>query len=446
MNILLVEPNYRNKLPPLGLMKIARYHRLLGDKVLFIKGTDPLVRSQHWDKIYITTLFSFHWNITIKTISYYNDSTRYPSDIVVGGILATILHDELKIVFPDITIHRGLLNEPGSLGNNTIIIDNLVPDYTILDDISYDYSLSDSYICHTTRGCINKCKFCAVPTLEPKYTGYISIKDSISLIQAECGPKKGLLLLDNNVLASKQFNRIISDICDIGFQSGSKLNKSNRYVDFNQGIDPRLISDNKVEQLTHIAIKPLRIAFDSILFKDIYSNSIKCAARHNLLNLSNYILYNHEDTPADFYERLRINTIFNTELGTKIYSFPMKYIPTNAIDRHKFIGKHWTWKMIRGVQCILNATHGIVGPRLSFFNKAFGKNSNEFIKIINMPEDYIIYRILNESNGAQSWSTAYDLLSADELNAFIKIISLDRYNDLLPTGNIKIDELLSHYS
>ena len=37
-NILLIEPGYKNKYPPIGLMKIATYHRTLGDKVTFYKG------------------------------------------------------------------------------------------------------------------------------------------------------------------------------------------------------------------------------------------------------------------------------------------------------------------------------------------------------------------------------------------------------------------------
>jgi len=36
--ILLVEPNYKNKYPPMGLMKIASYYRAIGDDVKFFKG------------------------------------------------------------------------------------------------------------------------------------------------------------------------------------------------------------------------------------------------------------------------------------------------------------------------------------------------------------------------------------------------------------------------
>ena len=58
-NILLIEPGYKNKYPPLGLMKIAQYHGQNGkqDNVHFVKGEDPTAYDQAWDRIYVTTLF-----------------------------------------------------------------------------------------------------------------------------------------------------------------------------------------------------------------------------------------------------------------------------------------------------------------------------------------------------------------------------------------------------
>ena len=36
--VLLIEPNYKNKYPPMGLMKLATYYRMVGDDVRFYKG------------------------------------------------------------------------------------------------------------------------------------------------------------------------------------------------------------------------------------------------------------------------------------------------------------------------------------------------------------------------------------------------------------------------
>ena len=71
-NILLIEPGYKNKYPPLGLMKIAQYHgpRGKGDRVKFIKGEDSSVLDTCWDRIYVTTLFSFEWKKISQAIDF----------------------------------------------------------------------------------------------------------------------------------------------------------------------------------------------------------------------------------------------------------------------------------------------------------------------------------------------------------------------------------------
>ena len=71
-NILLLEPGYKNKYPPLGLMKIAQYHHSISrgkDNIVFAKGEyDPKLEDYYWDRIYITTLFSFEWKKTALCI------------------------------------------------------------------------------------------------------------------------------------------------------------------------------------------------------------------------------------------------------------------------------------------------------------------------------------------------------------------------------------------
>jgi hypothetical protein len=225
-----------------------------------------------------------------------------------------------------------------------------------------------------------------VRDLEPEYIPYIPLKSQID------PTKKDLILLDNNVLASEEFPRIICEIKECGFQKGAKFNGKLRRIDFNQGVDARLLTEEKMKLLSEIAIHPLRVAFDRIELKDLYIEKIRLADRYGIKHLSNYVLYNFKDTPEDFYERLRINIELNEELGLSIFSFPMRYIPTRDKCRGYADNPHWTKQQLRGVQCILHATRGVVGPRKPFFETAFGKDADWFKYIIEQPEEHIFHR------------------------------------------------------
>jgi hypothetical protein len=138
------------------------------------------------------------------------------------------------------------------------------------------------------------------------------------------------------------------------------------------------------------------------------------------------------------------------ELDISIYSFPMKYIPLfgeEAKDRN-YIGNKWNRKFIRAVQSILNVTKGIVAPGRSFFEKAFGKDLNEFKEILYMPETYIIYRYFFERIGmTNQWRELYYSLNDNEREIASRIIETSdftNYHDR--TANEKVLELLKHYT
>lgn len=372
--VLLIEPAYKVKYPPLGLMKISTYHKSRGDEVVFYKGTSAAVRDQNWDIIYITTMFTFQWKRTIETIQFYQrGKQKNKKNIRVGGILASLLQKDVENE-TGITPHFGLWDE----------VDRLTPDYTLTNGI-YEYYTNNASLGYMTRGCPNHCPYCAVPRLEPEYIEFIPLWNQID------PNKKGLILLDNNVLASAEFPRIVEDIKRHGFRKGARLGNAQRYVDFNQGVDARLLKEEKMELLSQLPLKPLRIAFDSIKFEKLYIDKIRLAHKYGIRHLSNFILFNYDDTLEDFYRRLQINIELNEELGLSIFSFPMRYIPLNAKDR-KHIGLNWTKTQLRGIQCILHATHGVVGPRRPFFEKAFGIDAGEFKYIIEQPEELIFHR------------------------------------------------------
>ena len=602
--ILLIEPNYRNKYPPMGLMKISTYYKGLGDNVTFFKGdlrdlvlrdtfemlkkqlyandntvfwelyqpqiytylkkgtksaldTVPLYDSnsvikelfhyyrkfffqkdyfkpefRKYDRVGITTLFTFYWDITIETINFAKQLCKDPGGVMVGGVMASILPTQVEKA-TGIKPHKGTLHTPGELDKgNTTIIDTLPLDYSILEEIDYNYPANNAYFAYMTRGCVNHCKFCAVPKLEPVYMEYLPVSEQVHTAENKYGAKRDLLLLDNNVLASCRFEDIIEDIKKAGFSKNAtyispnlyeiaianlqagyndrgyvracvkqlKLllakskgetaqeiyellkeyyfleyhtakkdtllatyeifspyfkdfyskNPKKRYVDFNQGIDSRLITPENMAKLAEIPVKPVRIAFDHWKLHEIYEKAVKIAVDAGHINLSNYILYNFEDKPLELYWRLKLNVNLCEKLGVSIYSFPMKYHPIEDpeyFSNRDYIGKYWNRKFIRTVQAILNSTKGKVGKGYEFFCKAFGSNDEEFIKLLYMPEAMIIYRLYFEKIGVTDrWWNEYSQLTDEEKNIINPIIESNDFDDIEnKTTNENVLNVLQYY-
>lgn len=616
--VLLVEPNYNNKYPPMGLMKLATYYRMQGDDVRFFKGDlrhlaadlicedlmnyleicfpdtywkehyptifdfvrlgkyailednpvfdEPAVldalkeyrkkykdkeyfTNPRFDKVGITTLFTFYWEITIDTINFAKKLCKNEKDVMVGGIMSSLVTEE---VYEATGIHPfvGLLNHAGDIDDNDIIIDELPLDYSILEEIDYTYPAHNAYFAYMTRGCINHCPFCAVPKLEPTYCDYISLKKRIEQTNERFGAQRDLLLLDNNVLASSCYEKIIDEIKECGFGTGAsyippnqfeitiknlkdsyndrayvrkavklfletvnklkddtektelyckleeakclypytatkekileledyfrplyekthKPSKRKRIVDFNQGIDSRLITAANMDKLSEVNIYPLRIAFDHWKLHDIYERSIRTAVNSGIRNLSNYLLYNFEDSPEELYYRLRMNVDLCEELGATIYSFPMKYHPINDkafFMNRDYIGIHWNRKFIRAVQAVLNSTKGKIGKGVDFFEEAFGRDIEEFWKILWMPETFIIYRRMydenlrnrlaerytqhspDDCNLANEWWEKFNALPPKKLDIAKGIIALNKFNDEdISCDDEEIREVLSYY-
>lgn len=469
-----------------------------------------------WDRVCITTLFTFYWEKTIKTINDFKQLCKDSNEVKVGGIAASLLSKEMEGE-TGIMPHIGLLDKGGEYDDNNIIIDTLPLDYSILNEIDYKYPENEGYYAYMTRGCVNRCSFCAVPQLEPIFNGFISIKEQIKYISDKFGEKRNLLLLDNNVLASEYFDDIIDEIKECGFYAGATYVEPNkydviikdlkklsinyyghikcivnlyhslykkvgedikseiytklytnrllnvdsatkdkilevdgffaplfekyrnkipkaRYVDFNQGVDARLITPAKMERLAEIPIRPLRIAFDRWSLREVYENAVRLAASYGIRDMSNYLLYNEKEKPVDLYYRMKLNIELCEELDVNIYSFPMKYHPIQDpkyFRNRTFIGTYWNRKFIRAVQAILNSTKGKIGRGKSFFEKAFGRDEKEYEKLLYMPEVMIIYRLYYENNGmTELWWKTFSSLTVEKSNEVKAIIELNDFTDI----------------
>lgn len=445
-NILLVEPAYKTKYPPLGLMKLSTYHKMKGDEVVFVKGCKKNVQYQYWDRVYISTLFTWTWEETVRTINFYRATLfNLARRCFVGGILASLMPDDLYNATGVVPV-VGLLDDPHKIEqDDQIIIDQLAPDYEILKQVeneNFKYANTDAYLGYMTRGCVWNCDFCAVKTFEPKYIPYINMKGTVKDIINRFGEKQNFILMDNNVLASGKFDQIIDDIKYLGFVKGVIFDSTRRkrIVDFNQGLDARFLTEEKMKRLSEIPLEPMRIAFDSIELKDVYIEAVRLAHRYGQKGMSNYILYNFRDTPEDFYERLRINIDLNEEfrnsggVRTEIYSFPMRYIPLDAKKRDVDTGNgNWYTRTLRGVQIILNVIKGPVMTGRQFFLQAFGRNAEEFKAITSMPDEFIRNRLVNNWREidnyegrlmpyVKDWMDTYGKLTKNEKTSLLRAI------------------------
>jgi hypothetical protein len=397
-------------------MKLAQYHGPRGksDSVRFIKGEDSTVLRSAWDRIYVTTLFSFEFARISTSIDFASLAANGQADkIFVGGIAASLMHERFvsEPRWRGIRFIKGLLSASPAVSLQLddfseelyaedragTPIEDLIPDYGILDQISYRYPVRDAYFAYASRGCIRKCSFCGVPKLEGDQRDAAPLTAIIKGVDALYGPKKDLTLMDNNVVASGRFKEIIAEIRDLGFVPGAKLSRGRvavqRRVDFNQGVDARILCKDRVflRELSTICIKPLRIAFDHIGLKKPYEQAIRFAHEFGLTELSNYMLYNFHDSPADLFERMRLNVSLNEELGIRIWSFPMRFQPTNLPVR-SYVGENWTRYQLRSMQIVLQATHGVVSGAPVFFKRAFGDSYSEFSDILLRPHHFIFNR------------------------------------------------------
>ncbi len=447
MNVLLVEPDYRSKFPPLGLLRIASFHKERGDAVTFARGKVRELRTTAWHRVYVSSLFTYELPRTVETIRYYLPTVGSPSDVFVGGIGATLMPQYVQGRVP-CTVIQGPLDKPKMLGLESKPIADYVPDYGMLSSVDWKYSPSDSYFCRLTKGCIRKCKFCAVPVLEPEFGYCDSLHAQLRGVDEVYGERQHLVLMDNNILAVDKLGDVIRGIRQEGFEAGAVRNGRKRTVDFNQGIDCRLINRRNAKLLSSICLSPVRFAFDSDSLEKPYQRAIELMAEVGFTEFTNYVMFNFNDTPESLYRRLRVNIELSKGLDVRISGFPMRYVPINYVHR-RYVSPGWRWRYLRGVQCILLATHGVVSPKEGFFNRAFGRSDREFLEIVSMPDRYIIHRDDYENNGADDWKMLFRKLSPGQKDEFLSLLEVlnrsrkDRRSII--DANRQYAALLEHY-
>ena len=313
MRVLLVEPEYYTRYPPLGLLKLASYHRLRGDEVKLVRGCVKL----RWrpDRIYVTSLFTWAWREVWRCVKYYKE--RYSaSELWLGGIYASLMPEHAKQSGAD-HVYVGVFEEA----------EDLMPAYDLVPEW-------DGSIVFTSRGCNRRCPYCAVWRIEG------SINSCKRSIRHLIYPKHTRIIIwDNNILQSPYWRDIFQEL--IWFSEAKKMK-----IDFNQGLDARLLTDEVAELLSQMRLLCVRIAYDRKYMRKFVKRAIETLADHGIRRrkIIVYMLYNFDDTPEDLFERMRDVLSW----GAVIY--PMRYEPLNTLERWKYVSPGWSPEELEQVE------------------------------------------------------------------------------------------------
>jgi hypothetical protein len=366
MKIALVDasPKRSVTLEPLPLLKLGAWRKALGDTVTLFSSILP--GCGEYDEIWMTTRYTYDVPFAV-TLGI--EAMKRAKRVRVGGISATLLPNMFER--EGLEVHRGLVPEAEAFP----------PDYSIL---RHEPKHS---ITHTSRGCVRHCKFCMVHKLEPYFTNRPSWPNDLS---DQTGK---VLFYDNNWLAKS-----IDDIRgDVDKMKTMICRGRITEMDFNQGLDCRLLTEEKANLLIGLPIKPIRFAFDGMQEDGHYQRAVGMMVERGFTQFLTYVLYNFTDTPHDLYYRLKESVRMCQEYRVAIDSFPMRYQPIMLVDNGRgHVGEHWTLKKRNAFQCIKANLSGPAGTvtmhshhkwsPLDEFEYWFGTTADEFDKLLSYPK------------------------------------------------------------
>lgn len=221
--------------PNLALMKISGYYKERGNDVKLLFDYNNI---NDYDEVYLSKVFDF-----TKVPINFNDY----KNLHIGGTgifwdEAPNLPYEIEHHMPDYSLYDDWINKEINRGiKRTYFLDYL------------DYSIG-----FATRGCVRKCPFC----VNHKYN---EVLKHSTIKEFYDSSKKYIYLWDDNFLAYKDWDKILDEIEGI-----------NKPFQFRQGLDVRLLTDEKAKRLSKMKYKgDFIFAFDNIDDKDIIINKLK---------------------------------------------------------------------------------------------------------------------------------------------------------------------------
>ena len=275
MKIGLIDVDGHN-FPNLALMKLSAWHKANGDQV---EWYEPLL-SGHCDKVYMSKVFTF-----TEDYEYFIDA----DEIEKGGTG----YKEYNKVLPD-------------------EVDRAYPDYSIYPQ--YDFAIG-----FLTRGCIRKCPWCVVPKKEGSLKPYCTWRN------IKRPDTNKIVFMDNNVLAS-----------EYGIEQIRSMVGEDVRIDFNQGLDARLITDDIAKTLSQVKwISQIRLACDTSAMIPIVTEAVHRLGKYGVKPYIIFVYTLIQDV-HEAYQRIKALD----KLGVKPFAQPYRDFETNYVDpEHKRLAR-----------------------------------------------------------------------------------------------------------
>lgn len=209
--------------PNIPLMKLSAWHKNIGDSV---EWYNPLF-SGHMDRVYMSKVFSFtqDYEYFIDADEVIRGGSGYCIETVDGR---EIYHKERDAVLPP-------------------EIEHIYPDYDLYPELCKDTAYG-----FLTRGCPRGCDFCHVEAKEGRCSHKVA-----DLSEFWRG-QKNIVLCDPNLIACKDWKELVQQLID-----------SKAKVNINQGIDIRIMNDEKAEKIGQLRVDSVHFAWDRYEDKDL---------------------------------------------------------------------------------------------------------------------------------------------------------------------------------
>ena len=282
--------------PNIPLMKISAWHKQNGDTV---EWYEPML-SGHLDKVYMSKVFSFS-----PDYQYFVDA----DEVVKGGsgyCISTVNGIEVFDKSKDIELPPE--------------VEHIYPDYSL-------YGITDTAYGFLTRGCPRGCDFCHVKSKEGRKS--VKVADLSEFWRGQ----ENIVLCDPNILACREWKELLQQLID-----------SKAVIDFNQGIDVRLATPEKIEMLNRMRIKCIHLAWDRVeddLTEDFRRFS-ECYTRKSESGKAVSVLTNFNSTvEEDLYRIYKLREL-------KFDPYVMIYDKENADQVHRdmarWVNNRFIWR------------------------------------------------------------------------------------------------------